>query len=140
MLRRCRRARRTVAAALIAASSASCSNVLGLDRGVPEVDAATGDPSDAPDGASGMRESAASTDGAAAGDAQRAPGPQDGGVGTEEDGPGGADAQQDAGSGEEQAPFDSGPGSEAGCRAPLQPCTVGPECCSGVCGISLTCL
>jgi hypothetical protein len=117
-------------------STAACSAVLGLDSGAAEVDAGPGDDSGeappVPDGAAdddGAR--VAVPDAADSGstlDADARPDPSDGG-------PGDVRLGQDA-----IADPDAAPRPDAACRAPLQACAVGTDCCSGVCGLNLECL
>jgi hypothetical protein len=121
-----------VLVAVLSAGTVGCVGLLGLDHGVPEDPDASD--SRVPDGPSPMPE----------GDIDRASDV--------------ATSREDSSRGDEVAPdVASAPdvaddrsadavltsdatGADGGCRTALQPCQVGSECCSGVCGAGLTCL
>jgi hypothetical protein len=126
-----------VLVAVFAAGTVGCVGLLGLDHGVPEEDPeASADASGRPDGPSAMLE----------GGIDRASGTDV------------ATSQEDSSRGDGVAPdvasvpdvaddraadavlTSDATGADGGCRAALQPCQIGTECCSGVCGVGLTCL
>ncbi|MGH7297573.1 MAG: hypothetical protein ACRELB_21730 [Polyangiaceae bacterium] len=142
--------RSAAAVALLAAASiavSACASVLGLDSGIPEADDASAE----------AAQVAATHDSALTPDPDRGDAPAESTV----DAAGGTDAAGlvDSGSTDDQATADAGgpdaplpeasPDASAtpdsapdapGCLPPLQTCVVGSDCCSGVCGLSITCL
>ncbi len=126
----------SVIVAILAASTIGCVGLIGLDHGIPEDPDASAD-GDVPDGPAPEIEAssdhASATDGATsredAGELDVAVAPD---VATAPDG---ADDHAT------DAPLASDAADAAlTCRPALQPCQVGSECCSGVCGVGLTCL
>lgn len=128
-----------VAAVVAIAGSTACSNVLGIDRGTPEVDAGDDD----------VVTAAQTSPDASRPDALVPPDDS----GSTADVPTSTDAfvpPDDSGSAPDVhiAPDVSSPPVDASppptdapaCRATLQPCSTATDCCSGVCGLNLTCL
>jgi hypothetical protein len=121
-----------VLVAVVAPSTVGCVGILGLDHGVP----------DDPDGPADVAEASvgdeASIDHASAPD----------GVTSQEDSSRGDSVAPDVAAapdvaGDHAADAVVGSdatGTDAGCRAALQPCQVNTDCCSGTCGVGLTCL
>jgi hypothetical protein len=108
-----------VLVAVVAPSTLGCVSILGLDHGVPE------DPDGPADATEAGAAHEASVDHASALD--------------------GVTNQDDSSRAESVAPDvamvgSDATGTDAGCRAALQPCQVNTDCCSGTCGVGLTCL
>jgi hypothetical protein len=124
------RAREALAAVVLVTTTAGCADVLGLSAGLAETDAGDG---------------ASPYDGAAPEAAAPEGGTPDAAdpVEFEE-----AQSQQDVaaseGAPEEPAPEDAAHvdavSGDAACRTALQPCQHDGDCCSGICGVALTCL
>jgi hypothetical protein len=122
--------------AALAASAVGCANLLGLDTGVAgegvgsdaaEIEDDSSVQGRAADSSRAGADSTGSADATASVDATDAPDSTD---------------RLDAIDAPERSAGDGCAHDDAcgSCRAPLQPCQVGTECCSGICGASLTCL
>jgi hypothetical protein len=114
---------RIVPAALIATGTLGCVGLLGLDHGIPE----DLDGSDHASAADGPTISEDSSRGEAA-----APDVADDRAVDDVVASDTTDAKA--------TPYDATRGPDAACRTPLQPCQHNSDCCSGTCGVGLTCL
>ena len=139
----------------LAASIGACANVLGLDAGVPEDDDS---PGAALEGGTGLRSeaSAPQIDGAGSEDepgdenaAAPPPGGSDGGqdaaIDAAHDAAAAGHSDAAAQDAAEEPASDATNGADVapeggGCLPALQPCTLGTQCCSGVCSLALACL
>jgi hypothetical protein len=119
---------RILPAALLATGTLGCVGILGLDHGIPE-DPDGSDHASAPDGAT-------SSENSSGGNAPAPDAADDRAV----DDVLASDTTDAKATPEPEGGSDATPGPDAACRAPLQPCQHNTDCCSGTCGVGLTCL